>query len=56
MRTFKTLSCKAPNQRMISLPFGQLGRLTARFFNVLVSLHLQSALQVARYTGRYMAF
>ena len=39
----------------MTLPFGQLGRLTARFFNVLGSLHFQSALQVAPYSGRYAA-
>ncbi|MEM7469011.1 MAG: hypothetical protein AAF387_19305 [Pseudomonadota bacterium] len=41
------------NQRMVSLAYGQLGRLTARFFNVLSSLHLQSALKRAPHAGRY---
>ena len=44
-----------PNQRMTSLAFGQLGRLTARFFNVLISLHLRRALQRAPYVGRYVS-
>ena len=44
---------RPPNQRMMSLAFSQLGRLTARFFNVLASLHLRSALQVAPYSNRY---
>ena len=43
---------KKSNKSMISLAFGQLGRLTARFFNVLVSLHLLSALQRAPYANR----
>ena len=41
------------NKRMIAPAYGQLGRLTARFFNVLVSLHLRSALQRAPYAERY---
>ena len=44
-----------PYKRMMTLAYGQLGRLTARFFNVLASLHFQSALQVAPYSNRYMS-
>lgn len=42
------------NQRMVPLAKGQLGRLKARFFNVLVSLHFRSALQSAPYACRYV--
>ena len=37
---------------MVSLAYRQLGRLTARSFNVLVSLHFRSALQRAPHAGR----